>query len=186
MGNWSEWPTRLISLRAFCAKGLAALAALLLGLPQAAGAELPFNARFDWQSEGDIYQVWFHREFDGRLVQTAPIQISGDPVLVELLEGVSVDCTAKTQIGLPNWSVATGICALSRGGSQVIIEVIDCTGTQKLCEGYWRIIDATGEFVGLSGSGTMVGRLLEPNPLPWFYNGPTVGYNELWGTITIP
>jgi hypothetical protein len=165
---------------------LAAFTSLLAGQRLVSAAEFEFRARFDWRSDGEIYQVWFHREFDGRLVQTMPIELEGDPVLQDLLAGVSVECTAKTQIGLPDWSVTTGACVLSRDIGEVVIEVIDCRGTQKRCEGEWRIVSGTGAFSSLTGSGSLVGNLVDPDPLPWFWNGPTLGYNELRGTIIIP
>ena len=163
-----------------------AFAALILSNHRASAEDFEFSARFDWRSEGEIYQVWLHREFNGRLLQAAPITLDAGPTLQELLEGISIECTAHTKIGLPNWSVTTGVCLLSRPGGGVEIEVIDCGGTQKLCEGAWRIISGTGEYRSLSGSGSVTGHLLEPDPLPWLWNGPTAGFNELRGVITIP
>jgi hypothetical protein len=152
----------------------------------ASAADHPFSARFDWRSEGEIKQVWFHREFHGRLLQTAPITLDAGPALQTLLAGISIECTADTSIGLPNWSVTTGLCTLSRENGAVTIEVIECAGTQKLCEGSWRIVSGTGDFARLSGSGTVEGHLVEPDPLPWLWNGPTSGFNILTGFISIP
>jgi hypothetical protein len=159
---------------------------VLPSLRPAAAADYQFTARFDWQSQGDIYQVWLHRRFNGLLIQTAPIQLDAGPELQALLAGISVECTAITDVGLPNWSVTRGTCTLSRPEGAVELNVENCTGTQKLCEGTWRIVSGTGAFVDMRGTGTVTGHLLEPDPLPWLWNGPTVGYNELIGTITIP
>lgn len=152
----------------------------------ASAADYPFSARFDWWSEGEITQVWFHREFHGRLLQSAPITLDAGSVLRDLLGGIRIECMADTSIGLPNWSVTTGVCTLSRENGAVTIEVIECAGTQKLCEGNWRITSGTGDFAHLTGSGTVEGHLVEPDPLPWTWNGPTAGFNILSGFITIP
>ena len=85
------------------------------------------NDANDWRSEGEIYQVWFHREFHGRLLQTAPITLDAGPALQTLLEGINIECTADTSIGLPNWSVTTGLCTLSRANGAVTIEGKDLT-----------------------------------------------------------
>jgi len=166
--------------------GMMALAGLLSSGSSVSAADYEFSVRFDWRSEGEIYQVWFHREFDGLLVQTAPLEIAAGPELQSLLDGVAIECLAHTEIGLPNWSVTTGTCTLTQPSGTVTLEVADCRGTQKLCEGTWRIIAATGDFSELTGEGTTSGHLVEPDPLPWLWNGPTTGFNILRGAITIP
>lgn len=152
----------------------------------AAATDYPFTARFDWRSVGEIYQVWLHREFDGLLVQTAPIELEAGPELQRLLADLMVECTAITAIGLPNWSTTEGICTLSRPNGSATLVVENCTGTQKRCEGTWQITGGTGDFANLTGEGTVVGNLVEPDPLPWFWTGETRGYNILTGFIAIP
>ncbi len=162
------------------------VSATLLGGHGAAAADYELTARFDWRSEGEIYQVWFHREFDGLLLQTAPLQVEAGPVVRNLLDGVTVVCNAHTAIGLPNWSVTTGTCTLTQPNGTVTLEVEDCSGTQKLCQGTWSIIGGTGDFANFTGGGTTEGHLVEPDPLPWLWDGPTAGFNILRGTLTIP
>jgi hypothetical protein len=84
--------------------------------------------------------------------------------------------------------VIAGTCTLAGGadGGTLVFEVAECAGTQSMCEGTWRIIGATGRFGGLSGSGTLVGHLTAPSPLPWLWSGPLAGYNDLTGNITLP
>lgn len=163
-----------------------AAAASFPALRPVAAADYAFNARFDWRSEGDIYQVWLHRRFNGILVQTQPIQIDAGPEITALLSGLTVQCDAITDIGLPNWSVTHGTCTLSRADGQVTMAVEECSGTQKLCQGHWRITDGTGAYARMTGEGTVTGHLIYPDPLPWLWNDETRGYNELVGTITIP
>jgi hypothetical protein len=164
---------------------VAVVLALLVGANGAAGEELAFTARLDWRSEGEIYQVWFHREFDGLLRPIAPMELDGDAAAVALLGGVAVLCAAKTQIGLPDWSVAVGACSLSRSDGTLVID-IECGGTQRVCEGTWQVRDGTGAFAGVAGSGRTSAHLVEPMPMPWFWTGPVVGYTELRGTLIVP
>jgi hypothetical protein len=158
---------------------------LLVGASSAAGQELAFTARVDWRSEGEIYQVWFHREFDGLLRPTAPMELGGDPEAVALLRDATVLCSAMTQIGLPDWSVGMGSCSLSRPDGTLVID-IECGGTQRICEGTWQVRDGTGAFAGVAGSGSTSAHLVEPMPMPWFWTGPVVGYTELRGTLIVP
>jgi len=166
--------------------GTSAFVSFIVAGSGLSAADYEFSVRFDWRSEGKIHQVWFHREFDGLLVQTAPLEVDAGPELQGLLAGVAIECLAHTAIGLPNWSVTTGTCTLSQPNGTVTLEVEDCRGTQKLCEGTWQIIAATGDFSELTGGGTNSGHLVEPNPLPWLWSGPTSGFNILSGVITIP
>ena len=163
-----------------------ALSLLLAGAPTADATEIPFNIRFDWRSEGEIFQVWFHREFNGRLVPTRPLSIDTGPALGLLLRDAAIDCRARARIGLPNWSATTGECTFGRRDGSLVIEIVDCTGTQAACSGEWRISGATGVFAGMSGSGAVRGYLVEPSPLPWFWNGPVVGFNLLEGRVNTP
>jgi hypothetical protein len=149
-------------------------------------AEVPFNVRLDWRSEGEIFQVWFHREFNGRLVPTSPIAINTEANLRGLLLEASIDCRAHAKIGLPNWSTTTGSCTFSRADGVLVIEIVECIGTQASCRGAWRIAMATGAFAGVSGSGSVQGYLVDPSPLPWFWNGPVVGFNLLEGVVNTP
>lgn len=156
---------------------------LILVAGGAAAEELTLTARLDWRSEGEIRQVWFHREFDGLLLPRAPLETGGDAAV--LLSGVSVACSAINKIGLPDWSAASAICVLERAGSRLSFE-FECSGTQSHCEGPWRIVEATGVFDGITGSGQAFGYLVDPVPLPWFWNGPVLGYTELRGTLVTP
>ena len=156
----------------------------LFGTGTVAAGELALTARLDWRSEGEIRQVWFHREFDGQLLPRAPLRIAGDDAAA-VFSGVAVSCDAHTEIGLPDWSVTSATRVLERPDANLAIE-IECNGTQASCEGEWRVIVATGAFAGFSGSGRTVGHLVDPMPLPWFWNGPALGYTELFGTIITP
>ena len=159
---------------------------MLIGIPAAQAAEIPVSIRFDWRSEGEIVQVWFHREFNGRLVPTRPLSIDTGPSLGLLLRESAVDCSAHAKIGLPNWSTTTGECTFGRPDGSLVIEIVECTGTQAACSGEWRITAATGVFAGISGSGAVHGYLVEPSPLPWFWNGPVIGFNLLEGLVNTP
>jgi len=159
---------------------------LVLGWRIAAAAEYEFVARFEWQSEGEIRQVWFHREFDGRLFQTSPIEVDSAPLILALLEDVSLDCEAHAAFGLPNWSEISSSCILSNANGELTVEVTECAGTHKGCEGTWHFGDGFGRLTDAEGQGVVRSYLLEPSPLPWLYNGPIIGYSELRGVILLP
>jgi hypothetical protein len=161
---------------------LLALAALPAG--KAAAEDYRLTARLDWRSQGEIHQVWFHREFDGLLLPIAPVAIGGDDGAVALLENAEVVCSAFTKVGLPNWSVATAQCALRTNGGVLTI-AIACDGTHAQCAGDWRVVDGDGVFRRAEGGGETSGHLVDPMPLPWFWDGPIVGYTELRGWIGV-
>jgi hypothetical protein len=157
---------------------------LLVAAGSAAADDVALAARLDWRSEGEIRQVWFHREFEGLLLPRAPLEVAG-AAAAALLSGVSVACSAITKIGLPDWSTGSAICVLDRAGSRLGFE-FECNGTQLRCEGPWRVIEASGDFAGITGSGRTFGYLVDPMPMPWFWNGPVLGYTELRGTLVTP
>lgn len=168
--------------------GRAVAGAILLlcsSLP-ATAEEFRIEARFDWVTEGDIYQVWFHREFDGNLIQTEPVQVDSSARIEGLLADVAVACSAHAAIGLPDWSTTSGICVLRNAASTLTIEIDECAGTQSQCEGRWQIVESSGAMAGAAGSGVALVRLVDPSPLPWLYNGPVVGFSILNGVVDLP
>lgn len=130
-----------------------ALMAALIGVHVAASAEEgTVKALAPWHGQGQIFhigptKVIFMGAFSGIMyVET------GDKALDALL----MQCPGSQEISLDDYTtIASGYCSFEHAGGDRVFAKWHCAGEVGGCEGNMTLTGGTGEFEGITGSGSM-------------------------------